>query len=276
MQEQERLRIMAIGDVIGRTGRQLLKRRLHQLREQLEVDVVVANAENCAGGFGVTQDAYKELIKAGVDYMTSGNHVYDKKGTENWLDQADRLVRPINFPPGSHGHPFILDTMTSGHRIAIVNPIGRVFMKTYDCPFRAMENWLNEFRNQADLVLVDMHAEATSEKMAMGQYLAGQVSAVWGTHTHVPTADARLLGTTGYVTDLGMTGAYDSVIGMEKESVIAGFFDLKRRPFEVAKNDPRISFCIFDVTPVNGRCIHIQSHVYSMDQLEEIYGQAPN
>lgn len=270
-QEERVLRILAIGDVIGRPGRKLLKEWVGPLRQALSIDWVVANVENAAGGFGVTEEAVREIAKAGVDCMTSGNHIYDKKGYENWIEQSDRLVRPLNFPPGSPGFPYLIETLPTGDRVAVVNPIGRVFMKNYDCPFRAMNVFLDDMRGQVEFILVDMHAETTSEKMAMGWFLAGRVAAVWGTHTHVPTADARLLDNhTGYITDLGMTGPYDSVIGMKKEPVIQGFMDLKRRPFEVAKGDPHMGLCLFDIDATSGRCVRIKSMFASLEDLQSI------
>ncbi len=271
MQMEETIRVLAIGDVIGRPGRQLVKQWVQPLREARHIDLVVANVENAAGGFGVTRDAYDEILRAGVDCMTSGNHIYDKRGFETWLDDAEHIVRPLNFPGNTPGRTSVIETLSSGFRVAVVNPIGRVFMKNYDCPFRAMDAWLEDIAGEADIILVDMHAEASSEKMAMGWFLSGRVSVVWGTHTHVPTADARLLDNrTGYITDLGMTGPYDSVIGMKREPVIEGFLDMMRRPFDVAKNDPRMGLCFFDIDAKSGRCLKIESVLGTAEVLESI------
>lgn len=267
------IRIFAIGDVMGRPGRRVLRETLPELKEQLAIDCVIANVENAAGGFGITHKVYSELLRYGVDLMSSGNHLFDKPETETWIDSTDRLVRPLNFLPEDPG-PTSVTFEAKGKTIRLLTLMGRVFMKPYDCPFRAMNTWL-ENRPSNEIVLVDMHAEATSEKQAMGWHLSQRVSAVWGTHTHVPTADARILDShTGFLTDLGMTGPYNSVIGMRKESVLPGFLTLKKNRFEVAKDDLKLSGCLFDIDADTTQCTRVQPFHRSLDDiLKEIEGQ---
>lgn len=253
------IRILAVGDVIGRPGRRFLEQILPDLKQVYGYDALVVNVENAAGGFGMTPEVYGEFERMGVDIMTSGNHIYDKKGYETWMDDAALMIRPENMPEGSVGKGSVVVTLEDGTRLGAINVIGRTFMKPYDCPFRAVNRKLDELKDEADIILVDFHAEATSEKMAMGHYVAGRASACWGTHTHVPTADGRVLANhTGYVTDLGMTGAYDSVIGMKKEPVIEGFITLERTRFEVAKEDPRLGGALFDIRKADGVCLAVQ------------------
>ncbi len=269
---EQTLRILTIGDVVGRAGRRLLKRALPALKQACAYDGVVVNVENAAGGFGLTWDVYREFVAMDVDCMTSGNHIFDKKDYAAWFHKADLLLRPINFPPGSAGKGQDVFELPGGDKIAVVNAIGRTFMKSYDCPFRALDAALPELAETTPITLLDFHAEATSEKTAMGWYAAERrASAVWGTHTHVPTADARILdGYTGYQTDLGMTGPYDSVIGMEKNEVIKGFLTLGKTRFEVAKKDARLGGCLFDFDRRTGGCLHARGLFLSEDDLARI------
>ena len=265
------IRVLAVGDIIGRPGRRFLREHLPLLRSVYDLDRVIVNVENAAGGFGVTWEIYQEFLAMGVDYMTSGNHIFDKKGYETWFDRASLLLRPENFPPGAAGKGSGFMTLSGDLKLAVVNIIGRVFMKSYDCPFRAVDNLLDQIRPVTPLILVDFHAETTSEKMAMGWHLAGRVSAVWGTHTHVPTADGRILdGFTGYQTDLGMTGSYQSVIGMERDPVIEGFLTLNRARFTVAKDDVRLGGSLFDLDLETGRCLAVEGLFLSAEELVKI------
>ncbi len=211
-----------IGDVIGKPGRVALERLLPDLRQELELDMVIANGENSAGGFGITPQTVQELLCAGVDFLTTGNHIWDKKEIIPQLDEGLPVIRPANYPPSTPGQGY----MVMGD-VMVMNLMGRVFLANLDCPFRTADAILEEVGKMASpprIVLVDMHAEATSEKQAMGWYLDGRVSAVVGTHTHVPTADPRVLPKgTGFVTDLGMTGPYNSIIGNTVETVIERF-----------------------------------------------------
>ena len=211
-----------IGDVIGKPGRVALKKLVPDLRQELDLDMVVANGENSAGGFGITPETTQEMLAAGVDLLTTGNHVWDKKEIIPQLDEGIPVIRPANYPPTVPGQGYIIIG-----EVMVMNLMGRVFLANLDCPFRTADAVLEEasyMANPPRIILVDMHAEATSEKQAMGWYLDGRVSAVVGTHTHVPTADTRVLPKgTGFVTDLGMTGPYNSIIGNTVETVIEKF-----------------------------------------------------
>ena len=211
--------ILAIGDIIGKPGRQAVQRLLPDLRRQYGLDLVMANAENTAGGIGLTSTTAKELFNAGVDVLTSGNHIWAQKEIIPYLEGEMPILRPLNYPPGVPGRGYIVNRQAT-----VVNLIGRTFMGDFDCPFRAMDKLLAELEPKPPVIIVDFHAEATSEKMAMGRYLDGRVSAVLGTHTHVGTTDAQILPRgTAYVTDIGMTGPINSVIGDDTESVLQRF-----------------------------------------------------
>lgn len=211
--------IMAVGDVIGKPGRQALDKFLPEIQREYGVDLTIVNAENVAGGIGVTPETAEELFKAGADILTSGNHIWMHKTILPYLDSEAPLIRPLNYPPGVTGKGYIIKD-----NVMVVNLIGRVFMSNYDCPFRTMDTLLASIENKPPVIIIDFHAEATSEKVALGRYLDGRVSAVLGTHTHVGTIDTRILpGGTAYVTDIGMTGPVDSVIGDEPEGVLQRF-----------------------------------------------------
>ncbi len=248
-----------------------MSRWVDTLKKRLLIDALIVNVENAAGGFGMTREIYHEFEDMGVDVMTSGNHIYDKKGYDEWMMWAPKLLRPENFPSGSPGQGYGLYKLAGGFEIGVLNIIGRTFMKPYDCPFRAADRVLAELRERTPVIFVDFHGEATSEKMAIGWYCCNRASAVWGTHTHVPTADARILeGFTGYQTDLGMTGPYDSIIGMVKEPVIDGFITLGRNRFEVARNDVRLGASLIDVDKETGRCLHIEGLLLTEEQLAKM------
>lgn len=220
------MRFLFCGDIVGRSGRDVLVERLPQLRRTLGLDFVVANAENAAGGFGVTEKICAELFEAGVDAITGGNHSWDQKEALSFIEREPRLLRPHNFPAGTPGRGAALFRTAQGRKVLVVNLMGRLFMDPLDDPFACVERELSKHRlgATADFVLVDIHAEATSEKMAMGHFLDGRVSLVVGTHTHVPTADAQILpGGTAYQSDAGMCGDYDSVIGMDKAVPVQRF-----------------------------------------------------
>jgi metallophosphoesterase (TIGR00282 family) len=213
------MRILAIGDVIGKPGRQALDTFLPQMKQEYRVDLTIVNAENSAHGIGVTPETAEELLKAGADVLTSGNHVWAHKTILPCLDSEMPLIRPLNYPPGVPGKGYIIK-----NGVLVVNLIGRTFMDNYDNPFRTMDILLAQMENKPKIIIVDFHAEATSEKVALGRYLDGRVSAVLGTHTHVGTIDAAILsGGTAYVTDIGMTGPVDSVIGDDPENVLKRF-----------------------------------------------------
>ena len=244
--------IAFIGDVVGKSGRRAVAYAVPRIREEYRADLIVANAENSAGGFGINPPGIAEMEAAGVAFFTTGNHVWDKREGIPLLESKDNIVRPANYPasPG-RGAALVPNTRP---RVAVLNLQGRVFMPPLDCPFRTADRLLAELPSDARIILVDFHGEATSEKIAMGYYLDGRVSMVLGTHTHVPTRDARVLaGGTAYVTDVGMTGSYDSILGVRKEDVIERFLTMRPTRFEVAKDDVRCDFVVADVDDNTGR-----------------------
>jgi metallophosphoesterase (TIGR00282 family) len=230
------MKILFIGDIVGRPGRSAVHRFVPELREEFAVDVVVANAENAAGGLGITPDIVRELTGAGVHAITLGNHTWRKKEFATAIDGFPAVVRPANFPPGNPGRGAVLITLPDARRLGGVNLLGRVYMEAFEDPFRVGLEEVERLRLSTPVVLVDMHAEATSEKQAMGWYLDGHATAVIGTHTHVQTADERILPRgTAYLTDVGMTGPRDSVIGTDKDIVLHKFVTGMPVPFEVAR-----------------------------------------
>lgn len=252
------MKILFIGDVIGRPGRQALSRRLGSLIDRHQVDLVVANGENAAAGFGLTFDVARELFDCGVDVLTSGNHIWDKREIYPHLEDQPRLLRPANYPdaPGRGAGIF---TTSAGLKVGVLNLEGRIFMNPLLCPFRTADALVEELRKQTRLILVDFHAEATSEKMAFAHYLDGRVSAVVGTHTHVQTADEQILpGGTAYLTDAGMTGAADSVIGMSKEIAIEKFLTQLPIRFDVAKKAPMINGVLFHIAEETGQAVAVE------------------
>lgn len=255
------VRILFIGDIFGQPGRRIVKETLPGLREEFAPDLVLANGENAAAGFGITPALVEELLDLGIAVLTSGNHVWDKKEILPYLaEHADgRLLRPANYPRGAPGQGLYLGCTQGGLRYAVLNLQGRVFMPAIDCPFRTADSLLEQIPEDVRIRIVDVHAEATSEKQALGWYLDGRVTAALGTHTHVPTADEMVLPKgTAYITDLGMTGPYDSIIGIEKESIIKKFLDQIPARFEVAKGDVRFSAVLIEADPATGRALAIQ------------------
>ena len=253
------MNLLFVGDVVGRAGRQILAQRLPSLVDRYMVDLVVANAENAAAGYGLTQPVMKELYEAGADVLTSGNHIWDKKEIIEVLKKDKRLLRPHNYPQGLAGQGYGLYETAGGIPVAVINLEGRVFMKNLDCPFLSADQILDKIRDQAKIILVDFHAEATSEKQALGYYLAGRVSAVVGTHTHVQTADEKILsGGTGYLTDVGMSGAQDAIIGNQKDAALQRFLTQMPVKLEVAKKDPLLCAVLLTLDEESGRCTSIQ------------------
>ena len=251
------MKILMVGDVFGEPGRAAVKKLLPKLRQQHAIDLVVVNVENAAAGFGVTPQIAREVLDQGADVMTSGNHIWDKKEIVEYITKENLLLRPANFPAGTPGVGHV--TVKAGpHRVAVVNLMGRVFMSAIDCPFRKADEILNEVTKETRVVLVDMHAEATSESAAMGWYLDGRVSAVVGTHRHVQTADERVLpGGTAYITDLGMTGPIDSVIGVDKDLILQRFLTQMPVRFEAAKGPAALHGVVITVDPETGRASDI-------------------
>jgi metallophosphoesterase (TIGR00282 family) len=236
-----------VGDVVGRPGREYLAAVFPRLRREYAPDLVIANAENAAGGMGVTHEIVDELLGMGVDVLTSGNHVWDKKEALELADQEERLLRPLNYPPGVPGRGMLV-LEVKGTRVAVLNASGRVFFGTlFDCPFRAVDRALAELAGDCEVAVLDFHAEATSEKVAMGWYLNGRIGAVIGTHTHVQTADEVILpGGTAYITDVGMTGPYESVIGIKREIIMARFLNQLPSRFEVARGKRQLNAVVVD------------------------------
>lgn len=225
------MRILYCGDVVGQAGRKMITEHLPRLRAELKLDFVLVNGENAAHGFGITDKIAREMFDAGADCVTLGNHTWDQKDIVPFLDAEPRMIRPLNFPAGTPGRGAQVYRAASGRSVLVIQVMGRLFMESNDCPFTAADRELDKYRLGAsvDAIVVDLHAEATSEKMSLGHHLDGRVSLAAGTHTHVPTDDAMILaGGTGYVSDIGMCGAYDSVIGMEKENARRRF--VKRGP----------------------------------------------
>ncbi len=252
------MKILCIGDVVGKPGRRAVLALLPRLIDEREIDVVIANGENAAGGLGLTRDTAMELLNNRVDLLTGGNHIWKYKDLLPLLEADPRVLRPLNYPDAPGRGSGVIET-AAGHRLGVINVVGRSFMDPAPCPFDACERAVEELKASTQVVLVEIHAEATSEKRAMGWLLDGQASAVYGTHTHVATADEEILpGGTGYITDIGMTGPYDSVIGMRKEEMIARFRSLRPAPFIVAKGDVRLCGVIFDVDPESGKTRSIE------------------
>ncbi|RNC67508.1 MAG: TIGR00282 family metallophosphoesterase [Desulfuromonadales bacterium] len=252
-------KILFIGDIVGSPGRQAVARELHRLVDRHRIDLVIANGENAAGGFGITEDKARELFSLGIDVLTSGNHIWDKRESFPFINREERLIRPANYPPETVGRGSVVVRTAGGLKVGILNLEGRVFMNNLDCPFRAADREICRIREETRVILVDFHAEATSEKVALGWHLDGKVSAVIGTHTHVQTADERVLpGGTAYLTDAGMTGSFDSVIGVRKELAIERFTTQMPVRFEVAKKDIRLNGAVIEVDEESGRAISIE------------------
>jgi metallophosphoesterase (TIGR00282 family) len=248
------MKILAIGDIIGKPGRQAVENFLRGIRKQYKVELVIANGENAAGGFGLTLNTAQELFADGVDVITSGNHIFAQKEIIPYLDADLPILRPLNYPSGVPG---------KGYRVTgkalVVSLIGRTFMMDYDCPFRAMDKLLEELKPRPPVIIVDFHAEATSEKVAMGRYLDGRVSAVLGTHTHVGTIDTQILaGGTAYVTDIGMTGPVDSIIGDDVDSVLQRFLTQMPHHLSVGKGNPLLSSVLVEVDSSSGKAVNIE------------------
>jgi len=243
------LRILMVGDVIGRPGRRAVRTLVPGLRQEYNVDLVIANSENAAGGLGLTKETAEELLDSGVDVLTSGNHIWDQKEILPALDGDLAILRPLNYPPGVPGRGYLI----KGEAL-VVNLVGRIFIGNFDCPFRTMDQLLEELTDRPSVIIVDFHGEATSEKMALGWYLDGRVSALLGTHTHVGTIDARLLPKgTAFITDVGMTGPVDSVIGDDTDAVIKRFLTQLPRRLSVGKGGVILNSVLVEVEEGTGR-----------------------
>jgi metallophosphoesterase (TIGR00282 family) len=256
------MKILVIGDIVGRPGRQIVHKLLGNLRQQYGLDLVIANGENAAGGFGLSASTAQELLENGIDVITSGNHIWAQKDILPCLDSEMPVLRPLNFPTGVPGRGYVVIG-----KALVVNLMGRTFMSAIDCPFRAMDKLLAEIKPEPSVIIIDFHAEATSEKVAMGRYLDGRVSAVLGTHTHVGTIDIQILpGGTAYVTDIGMTGPSDSIIGDDADAVIRRFLTALPHHLSVGKGKPVLNAVLVEVNEKSGRATAIERISREIDE----------
>lgn len=261
------MRILFIGDIVGKPGRKYLQEHLAELKKTLCLDFIIANGENAAGGAGMTENIFIELRSMGIDVVTGGNHIWDRQDIFNFIDREPRMIRPANYPlettPGLGS--VIVERLKGKSKLAVINLIGRVFMKPVDCPFRAADRELLLLKSKVDLVIVDFHAEATSEKQALGWYLDGQVSAVVGTHTHIQTADQRILPKgTAYISDVGMVGLYDSILGVDKGGPLKRF--ITQLPHKLTISEGKIVFnaVIIEINELSGEAVSIE-RIYKTD-----------
>ena len=267
------MRILFIGDVFGRPGRDLVRRGLPALAARYELGAVIANVENAASGAGITRETGDALLECGIDVMTTGNHVWDKREALTYIGAEPRLLRPLNMAAGAPGRGVFVARVGGGRPLGVINAKGRVFMPPVDHPFEAVSAAVTSLERECRLVIVDMHAEATSEKMAMGWYLDGRVTAVIGTHTHVQTADERVLpGGTAYITDAGMTGPHDSIIGMEREQVLTRFVTGLPARMEPASGNPRLQAVVITADDDTGRALDIERIDWSLEDIVEARG----
>jgi metallophosphoesterase (TIGR00282 family) len=265
------MRILFIGDIVGRPGRQLVRLGLDAIVSRHEIDFVVANGENAAAGFGITREIGDELLELGIDVLTSGNHIWDKKEALDYIGAEPRLLRPANYPAGVPGNGSYVARARNGQTVGVINVMGRVFMLNIDDPFAVVLREIETMRQRTRLILVDLHAEATSEKAAMGWHLDGKVTAVLGTHTHVQTADERILPKgTAFLTDAGMTGPHDSIIGVEVEPALGRFLTGLPARFETASANPRLNAVVVDADEATGKATDIERLSYSQDELTEL------
>ena len=265
------MRILFIGDIVGRPGRELVRHGLHAIIEHHQIDLVIANAENSAAGFGITREIGDQLLDWGVDVMTSGNHIWDKKEALDYIGAEPRLVRPANYPAGVPGNGSYLARTRDGRAVGVVNIMGRVFMLNIDDPFAVVLREIDALKQRTRIVFVDFHAEATSEKIAMGWHLDGRVTAVVGTHTHVQTADERILPKgTAYLTDVGMTGPHDSIIGVEIAAALGRFLTALPQKFETATGNPRLHAVVVDADEQTGRATGIERLSLNADDLQRL------
>ncbi len=249
------MNILCIGDIMGKPGREAIIQLLDGIKKEYKIDCVIANAENAAGGSGLTSRLAKQFFKAGCDVLTLGDHTWDQKELEEYLDVERNVIRPANFPEGAPGKGWVIKESDKGVKVGVVNLLGRVFMRyQVGCPFLALDAIIKEIKKETSIIIVDMHAETTSEKVAIGHYANGRVSGVVGTHTHIQTADDTILSQkTAYITDMGMTGPYDSVIGQNKDIIIKRFLTSRPIRFGVAKDDIRLCGVVIEVDEKNGQ-----------------------
>ena len=256
-----KLNVLCIGDIVGRPGRRIISEQLGRVVRELDISCVIANAENAAGGSGLTPQIYTKLQRYGINLITLGDHTYRKKDIVQVLETQNDIVRPANFSSLAAGKDFAVYQTNKGTTVGVVTLIGRIFMKPADCPYEAVDRVVRQLKQKCDVIFVEFHAEATSEKIAMGYYLDGRVSCCFGTHTHVATADESILSKgTAYITDIGMTGAHDSVLGRKTENVLKSFRTRMPFPFEIATGDVRI----------NGIVVTVDSNTKQAERIERI------
>lgn len=266
--------VMFVADVCGKPGRQAAAHLIKPLREELEVDYVIANIENAAGGFGITPEMSRKMFTYGIDVQTSGNHIWDRVQILDYIAETPRLLRPNNYPPGVPGSGVFVDTVGI-YKVAVINLMGRTYMNNIDCPFRQAARDVEQVSKETPIIIVDFHAEATSEKQALAHYLDGRVSAVLGTHTHIPTADERVSPEgTAYITDAGMTGPHDSIIGMEKGPSLGRFMTGMPKRFSTASGDVKIMGVIVKIDTESGAARHIERFSRDFD-LAEVQNNGP-
>jgi len=265
------IRLLFIGDIVGKPGRDLVRQGLQSIVEYHQIDLVIANIENAAGGFGITREIGEQLLDLGIDVMTSGNHIWDKREALDYIGIEPRLLRPANYPAGVPGNGSYVARSKSRVSIGVINVMGRVFMLNIDDPFAVVLRSIEALKSRTRVIFVDFHAEATSEKLAMGWHLDGRVTAVVGTHTHVQTADERILPKgTAYLTDAGMTGPHDSIIGVDVEPALARFLTALPTKFETATGNPRLNGVLVEADEQTGRAMDIERLSYSLDELGDL------
>ena len=270
------LKILFIGDVVGSPGRKIVSQVLPRLIHHWGIGLVVCNAENAAGGSGLTVKCHDELVDAGVDVFTMGDHVYRKDEIFAIFERTDRVVRPANFPSDAPGEEVALVQARDGTTVAVFTVLGRTYMRPVDCPFRAADRVLGGITHEAKVVLVDIHAEATSDKQLFGRYVSGRVSAVLGTHTHVATADEQILsGGTAYQTDVGMTGPHDSILGRRYDRVLATTLTFVPHFYDVATGDPRLNGALIEVDPQSGRAVAIRRVTINQEEAQRLLTESP-
>jgi metallophosphoesterase (TIGR00282 family) len=269
------LRILFIGDIFGKPGREIVRRAVPALVEQRDIDFVIANVENSAAGFGVTGDIADAILGYGVDVMTTGNHVWDKKEILDYIPRQQKLLRPLNFPAGVPGRGSYVGRTRTGETVGVINAMGRIFMTPLDDPFASLAREIESLRSKTRIIIVDFHAEATSEKVAMAWHLDGRATAVFGTHTHVQTADERILPKgTAAMTDVGMTGPHDSIIGVVVDAALSRFLTSMPTKFEAATGPGRLNAVIVTADQATGRATAIERLNLSTEEVDAMAGQA--
>lgn len=269
------VKLLFIGDLIGRPGRSITATLLPKLKKEFSPDLVIANGENVAGGAGMTVASFNKMKHYGIQVITSGNHIFQKKEVLGFIDREPNLLRPANYPPGAPGVGTAIVSLPSGVRIGVINLVGRVFMKPVDCPFRKADSLIDKMSGETDILFVDFHAEATSEKQLMGWYINGRVTAMVGTHTHVQTADEQILSKgTAYITDVGMTGPFDSIIGIRPEQSLSFLRDAVPDRYRVAEGNLKLNAVIVEADADTGRALSIERIVRSLERIPDEIARA--